>query len=152
MEELEFIISSRTIHLGDTGDRDFLAFIQKKIEGIEIYEMKIQPGVIYASAKQWKVVGNVNSLVSILAAALSFYLALKPDAPKEKDPKPQIIVKIDNAGQNNVYRIGTDIKNEEELISHLRDSINLLKTQLELQQTKSKLDSIRHSPHWQRIH
>lgn len=154
LEEMEFVVSARVIRLGQTTDLDFLSFIRQHVEGVEIYEQQFIPGVIYASAKQWKLVGNINALAGILSAALAFYLALKPEVPEErqsqKQPNPQVIVEIENAGHNNTFHIGTDVKSEDDMVKQLRDSLTLLKNQLELQRAKATIDSMRNSPRWKR--
>lgn len=145
---MEIVISGTVANHSGISSNQLLEYLKDKTNEFDFYQFQPVPGRIYASSNEWKAIGKVSSIVSIVSFIWMAYTELiKPN--KESTSNDGIIIRIENLEINNNFWIGNTINSKEELYQKIQKALE----QIELDSTDSNevVDSLRNSERWKKV-
>lgn len=149
MNKQQTIIVGFTLANSSTISKEnLIEYIKGKAPEYLIYYLNPQYDGVYSAAHDWKIIGNISSIMGIISFLWLIYSDLILPK-KEQDSDASIHINIENIGNNNQIWIGNQINSKEEFINEMRiimfqDSINPDKT-IEI------LDTLKHPGNWKQL-
>lgn len=154
---MDYVASVKSVNIPEF-DISLFDFLSQTNESAELYELKKAPIVAsldraFIRQRMRMIIGDINTVAGVLSFALSAYQIYiqENNKPSKEEERPVISVNIQNAGKDNVFNFGTDIKSEKDLLSKMQETLLVTQKEIEIERARATLDSIRNSNEWRRI-
>ena len=144
----QIVIGVAVANFGQLRSEDLIEYIKKKAPELKFYKLNPPPGAVFAASIDWKLIGNISSVLGIVGFLWTAYIELiKPN--KQQESNSGIIIRIENIETHNYIWIGNQVNSEKELLDSIRDLLE--KNSISIEKTKELIDSLTSSKIYKEI-
>lgn len=105
---MNLILEGAIANFSGLTNQQFLEVLDKNTNGFEFYHLLRRPGYVTNAALDWKAIGNVSSVLTIISFIWMVYeKSIEPN--KAANSNAGIIIRIENSGNQNNYWIVSSI-------------------------------------------